>query len=160
MTGDIIMIFTFWSLILSNYLWKLITWLFISILIKVHNFFVADAKFSLPNYWQVALNYWSAVLIQTKLINKIIKNWFNGTPIYSSDRWQRTCKKAEHTYFPYNRPCSLQMAMLRTPTCFTFYLMGSLKSISPRFKTSNLWFNSYQGRITYDGGRLWKIPVQ
>lgn len=83
---EVVMIFTFRSLILLSYFWKFITWLFISIFIRDHNFFVADAKFTLSNYWQVALNYKSAILIQIMLINKITKNWFNGTPIYNSER--------------------------------------------------------------------------
>lgn len=45
----VIIIFTFGSLLLLICLWKLITWLFISIFIRDRNFFVADANFSLPN---------------------------------------------------------------------------------------------------------------
>lgn len=59
------------------------------------------------------------------LINKIIKNWFNGTPIYKSEKEDKEhhTKRQKKIFAPASRP-GLQTAMLKTPTCVSFHLMG------------------------------------
>lgn len=80
----------------------LITWLFISIFIRHHNFFVFDEKLTVKLLA-------SGIGLQKRSINTdhadymILKNWFNGSPIKTSERWQGTYKKAECQF------CSFQL---------------------------------------------------
>lgn len=56
-------------------------------------------KNTLLSYWQVALGYKKCSIITDHADYKILKSWFNSTPIKNSEGWQGTYKKAE---------CSLQ----------------------------------------------------
>lgn len=60
------------------------------------------------------------------LINKTIKNWFNGTPIYNSERDDKEYTKRQniHLLFFFYQTCILQMTIFRIPAYFTFYLKG------------------------------------
>lgn len=49
------------------------------------------------------------------LITKITKNWFNGTPIYNSERDDKEHKNAESKFCSFQQTCSLQIAMPRIP---------------------------------------------